>query len=107
MCKVLQQALSVVDGGVELRIGVLPLPIQILSTQRTTMTTAERRRRKRGKDIEWRRREQQLENPSRQDFVCVNKHKAVTNVQAHVQQMYASSVCILESRECVFITFHL
>lgn len=27
-----------VDGGVELRIGVLPLAIQILSTQRATMT---------------------------------------------------------------------
>ena len=33
-----------VDGGVELRVGVQPLAIQILSTQRTTMTTAERRR---------------------------------------------------------------
>ena len=52
MYKVLQQALSVVDGGVELRIGVLPLPIQILSTQRTTMTTAERRRQTRGEEGE-------------------------------------------------------
>ncbi|KAF3851157.1 hypothetical protein F7725_012929 [Dissostichus mawsoni] len=47
VCKVLQQALSVVDGGVELKVGILPLAIQILSTQRTTMTTAEE-----GKDRE-------------------------------------------------------
>lgn len=49
-----------VDGRVELRIGVLPLAIQILSTQRTTMTIAERRRQKRRRDTEWRRTEQQL-----------------------------------------------
>lgn len=32
MCQVLQQALSVVDGGVQLRTGVLPLAIQVFST---------------------------------------------------------------------------
>lgn len=30
-----------VDGGMELRIGVLPLAIQILSSQRATMAAAE------------------------------------------------------------------
>lgn len=73
VCKVLQQALSVVDGGVEIKVGILPLAIQILSTQRTTMTTAEE-----GKDREWRRAE--LENPSVRGFVCVNENKAVVNV---------------------------
>lgn len=48
VCKVLQQALSVVDGGVELGIGVLPLAIQILSTQRTAMAGAGRRRQRTG-----------------------------------------------------------
>lgn len=32
MCQVLQQALSVVDGGVQLWTGVLPLAIQVFST---------------------------------------------------------------------------
>lgn len=52
-----------VDGGVELRTGVLPLAIQILSTQRTTMTTAEKETAE-GKDTEWRINygKQQLEN---------------------------------------------
>lgn len=40
VCKVLQQALGVVDGGVELSIGVLPLAIQILSAQRAAMAGA-------------------------------------------------------------------
>lgn len=40
MCKVLQETLCVVDSGVEIRMGVLPLAVQILSTQRTTMAIA-------------------------------------------------------------------
>lgn len=47
--KVLQQALSVVDGGVQLRIWGLPLAIQVFSTQRTTMTRAETRWQKGGR----------------------------------------------------------
>lgn len=95
-----------VDGGVELRIGALPLAIQILSTQRTTMTRVERRRQRRRGDTEWRRTEQQLENPSGQDFMYVNIHKAVTTMQAQDQQMYESSECVLESCECLPIYFH-
>lgn len=52
-----------VDGGVELRIGVLPLAVQILSTQRTTMTIAERRWQKRGRIQSGGEKKQQLENP--------------------------------------------
>lgn len=37
-----------VDGGVELRIGVLPLAVQILSAQRTAMAGAGRRRQRTG-----------------------------------------------------------
>lgn len=35
--EVLQETLGVVDGGVQLGIGALPLSVQILPTQRTTM----------------------------------------------------------------------
>lgn len=46
-----------VDGGVKLRIGTLPLAIQILSAQRTTMTTAEKEMEEKGreKDTVWNR----------------------------------------------------
>lgn len=36
--EVLQQALSVIDGRMQLRTGVLPLSVQILPAQRTTVT---------------------------------------------------------------------
>lgn len=36
--EVLQQTLGVVDGGVKLRTGVLPLSVQILAAQRTSVT---------------------------------------------------------------------
>ena len=70
MCKVLQQALSVEDGGVELKIGALPLAIQILSAQRTAMAT------------EWIRRERRILHDK---IVCV-----VTVAQVQLQPVYDS-----------------
>lgn len=109
LCKVLQQALSVVDGGVELRIGILPLTIQIFSTQGTTMTTAERRWQKRGR---WQSGRKQSNRVLQDKIVCVFLYKAVMSHRPRFSrcvcvnlQVFLKSVII--SPHLFLLTFHL
>ena len=77
MCKVLQQALGVVDGGMQLNVRVLPLAIQIFSTQRATMTRAEM-------EAEIRSGGERSNIRSSQHFVQLSGNKAETDVRVQL-----------------------